>query len=65
MKTSVTPQKIFSQKGQGLLEYALIATFVAAIAAFVMLNGGFGATIENLFGAAGDNVDVVMKVPNH
>lgn len=64
MKTPVIPQKIFSQKGQGLLEYALIATFVAAIAVFVTLNGGFGATIENLFGAAGDNVDVATSSIN-
>jgi|GEM_PF-6714849 len=64
MKISFPPQKIFSQKGQGLLEYALIATFVAAIAVFVTLNGGFGATITNLFGAAGDNVGAATESIN-
>ena len=56
MKTSATPKKIFSQKGQGLLEYALILTFGAAIALFVMINGGFQGAINALFGTAGDNV---------
>ncbi|MBQ6296501.1 MAG: hypothetical protein IJK81_02185 [Selenomonadaceae bacterium] len=64
MKTFFTPQKNFRQKGQGLLEYALIISFVAAIAVFVTLNGGLGATIENLFGAAGDNVGAVTSSIN-
>ena len=64
MKISVTPPKIFSQKGQGLVEYALLASLVAAIAVFVTLNGGFGATIKNLFGAAGDNVGVATSSIN-
>ncbi|MBR4642765.1 MAG: hypothetical protein IKO74_08630 [Selenomonadaceae bacterium] len=49
--------KNFSRKGQGLVEYALLLGFVAAIALFVTINGGFGATIKNLFGTAGDNVE--------
>ena len=53
MKTS---NKILSQKGQGLVEYALLLGFVAALAIFVMINGGFHAAIENTFGAASDNL---------
>ena len=53
MKNSL---KIFSQKGQGLVEYALIVSLVAAFALGVMINGGFGATIESLFGGTGDTL---------
>ena len=56
MKTSFSPKKIFPQKGQGLVEYALIISFVAAIGLVVMLNGGFGGAITNLFGGAGDTL---------
>lgn len=40
-----------SEKGQGMVEYALIIAFVAAIA-IVALNNGLGATIKNAFGGA-------------
>ena len=50
------PPKKFSQKGQGLLEYALIIGFVAAIALYVTLRGGFDDAINNAFGTAGDRV---------
>lgn len=53
MKTS---KKFLSQKGQGLVEYALLIGFVAALAIFVMINGGFRATIENLFGSTSDTL---------
>lgn len=53
MKTS---NKILSQKGQGLVEYALLIGFVGAIALFVMINGGFSGAIENVFGSASDNL---------
>lgn len=42
-----------SEKGQGMVEYALIIAFVAAIA-IVALNNGLGDSIKNAFtGAAG------------
>ena len=40
-----------SEKGQGLVEYALIIAFVAAIA-IVALNNGLGDTIKNAFAGA-------------
>ena len=49
----------FSQKGQGMVEYALILAFVAAIA-FVALNSedtGLGTKIKNAFGAAGSQIE--------
>lgn len=49
MKTS---QKILSQKGQGLVEYALILGFVGAIALFVMFKGGFSDSVEGAFNTA-------------
>ena len=49
--------KNFRQKGQGLVEYALLIGFAGAFIVFVMINGGFGGSIKNLFGSAGDNLD--------
>ena len=40
-----------SEKGQGMVEYALIIAFVAAIA-IVALNNGLGDTIKNAFAGA-------------
>ena len=45
MKTSIS-----SQKGQGLLEYALLIGFVAAIFMYSFAVGGFSNALENLFG---------------
>ncbi|MBQ7493471.1 MAG: Flp family type IVb pilin [Selenomonadaceae bacterium] len=40
-----------SEKGQGMVEYALIIAFVAAIA-IVALNNGLGQAIKNAFSGA-------------
>ena len=48
--------KILSQKGQGLVEYALIVFLIAVFAVGVMINGGFGSTIEDIFGSSGDSL---------
>ena len=40
-----------SEKGQGMVEYALIIAFVAAIA-IVALNNGLGTAIKNAFTGA-------------
>ena len=44
-----------SEKGQGMVEYALIIAFVAAIA-IIALNNGLGATIKNAFAGASNAV---------
>ena len=44
-----------SEKGQGMVEYALIIAFVAAIAIFV-LNGRLGTAIGDAFDKASTNV---------
>ena len=53
-------QKFFTQKGQGIVEYALILAFVVAIAA-VALNssgdGSLGSKIQKLFEATGTQID--------
>ena len=45
-----------SEKGQGMVEYALIIAFVAAIA-IVALKNGLGDAIKNAFGGASELVD--------
>lgn len=49
-----------SEKGQGMVEYALIIAFVAAIA-IVALNNGLGTTIKNAFAGASNAVDKASK----
>ena len=49
-------RKILSQKGQGLVEYALLVCFVGAFAVGVMIHGGLGDTTKNLFGGASDSL---------
>lgn len=51
------PIKIFSQKGQGLVEYALLMCFVGAIALAVMINGGLGDSINGAFSGASDRLN--------
>ena len=53
MKTSTVPKKIFTQKGQGLVEYALLFGFVAAVALIVFAKGGFGQSMSNTYDVAG------------
>lgn len=62
MKTSTAPKKFLSQKGQGMVEYALLIGFVAALAIFVFVKGGLNAAIESVFGSASDNVSAVGNV---
>ncbi len=45
-----------SEKGQGMVEYALIIAFVAAIA-IVALNNGLGKAVDNAFSGAADMVN--------
>ena len=44
-----------SEKGQGMVEYALIIAFVAAIAIFA-LNGHLKTAVSNAFTAAENNI---------
>ena len=44
-----------SEKGQGMVEYALIIAFVAAIA-IVALNNGLGSAVKSAFTQASEGV---------
>lgn len=46
-----------SEKGQGMVEYALIIAFVAAIAIFVFSNDGLGTVIGGAFSNASEMVE--------
>ena len=50
-----------SEKGQGMVEYALIIAFVAAIA-IVALQNGLGTAVKNAFQGASQMVDSASKV---
>ena len=50
-----------SEKSQGMVEYALIIAFVAAIAIFV-LNGKLGAVIGGAFDKASEAVESAAEV---
>ena len=54
--------KKFSQKGQGLVEYALIACFVGAIALIVMIKGGFGSSVTNVISGASERLDEAGEI---
>ena len=59
MKTSRELPKKLSQKGAGMLEYALLFGFVVAVFLIVFSEGGFGDAVGNLFGSSGDSVNSV------
>ena len=45
-------EKYMKQKGQGMIEYALIAAFICGVAAVVFgTNGSFSNAINTAFGA--------------
>ena len=57
-------RKFFTQKGQGIVEYALILAFVVAIAAVALNSSGdesLGAKIQKLFEATGKQIDNASK----
>lgn len=41
--------RYLNQKGQGMVEYALILAFVVVIAAFLTGNAGIGEAIQKVF----------------
>ena len=57
-------QKFFTQKGQGIVEYALILAFVVAIAAVALNSSGtdsLGTKIKTLFSTTGAQIDNASK----
>ena len=51
-------EKIWSEKGQGIVEYALILAFVVAIALVALKSdSGIGKSIQNLFSNTGTKIE--------
>ena len=51
-------EKIWSEKGQGIVEYALILAFVVAIALIALKSdSGIGQSIQNLFSNTGNKIE--------
>ena len=52
----------WSQKGQGIVEYALILAFVVAIAAVALSkDSGLGQKIQDLFTRTGDKIETTSN----
>ncbi len=49
-------RKFFTEKGQGIVEYALLLAFVVAIAIFALQNGELGQALSKNFSATGSAV---------
>ena len=49
-----------SEKGQGMVEYALIIAFVAAIAIWALSDGGLGGAVTQAF----DNASTMIEEAN-
>ena len=49
-----------SEKGQGMVEYALIIAFVAAIAIWALSDGGLGGAVTGAF----DNASAMIEEAN-
>jgi len=45
----VSMRKLFTEKGQGIVEYAVIIAFVIAVAAYIFGNGGLRDEITKTF----------------
>lgn len=41
--------RCFTEKGQGIVEYALILVFVVALAAYLGASGGLGPAVKGAF----------------
>jgi pilus assembly protein Flp/PilA len=55
-------EKIWSEKGQGIVEYALILAFVVAIAIVALKSdSGIGKSIQNLFTNTGAQIENAGK----
>lgn len=45
----VSLRKLFKEKGQGIVEYAVLLAFVVAIAAYLMSSSGLADEVSNTF----------------
>lgn len=49
-------RKFFTEKGQGIVEYALLLAFVVAIAVYALNQSGLGTAIRSNFSTTADTV---------
>ena len=52
----VSMRKFFTEKGQGIVEYALLLAFVVAIAVYALQNSGLGGAIKTNFSKTASHV---------
>lgn len=53
-----------SEKGQGMVEYALIIAFVAAVAIWAFSDNGVGSAVTNAFTNAAEQVNSANDAAN-
>ena len=51
-----TIRKFFTEKGQGIVEYALLLAFVVAIAVYALNQSGLGTAIKSNFSTTASTV---------
>ena len=49
-------RKFFTEKGQGIVEYALLLAFVVAIAVYALQSSGLGGAIKSNFSKTASQV---------
>ncbi|SDC00666.1 pilus assembly protein Flp/PilA [Succiniclasticum ruminis] len=49
-------RKFFTEKGQGIVEYALLLAFVVAIAVYALNDSGLGGAIKSNFSTTASQV---------
>ena len=57
-------QKFFSQKGQGIVEYAMVLGFVALLAVGLWQSGLYGQT-QRIFGTMASNMSATATTTSH
>ena len=57
-------RKFFTEKGQGIVEYALLLAFVVAIAVYALNQSGLGDAVRSNFSTTASTVRTFSTTPS-
>jgi pilus assembly protein Flp/PilA len=57
-------RKFFTEKGQGIVEYALLLAFVVAIAVYALNQSGLGDAVKSNFSVTASQVRTFSTTPS-